>query len=338
MHARTFTLAVALAGCGGVGVTQPAIVGGTADTSDPSVLFMLLDVGGQYESCTAEVISPHVVLTAAHCVLPHPGATGTASWSFWVGNVFTPGAIPPNALKAKEAHAHPQFVYASDAGQGIHDIAVAVLEQPSPVAPLPYAHASPAMSAPTRLVGFGLTDGTAMTGAGTKRQTTTALTDFTADYLHFADGQHQDCNGDSGGPAFQTVGGVETIVGVTSGPGMTGNTACTAGGVDTRVDTNADFVDQYVLANDPGFLAPADMASPLLTVDSGVALDLAAGNRNGNGGAGANGNSGGNGSGGGSGVGRSSGGCSFSGQWAAPPWALTLVLVWLRARRPRQKR
>src|SRR5262249_32995228 len=159
------------------GIRSEAIVGGTTDTGDQSVLFMLMSAGGQYESCTAELISPHVALTAGHCVMPDPaqGSTGTVTWNLYVGNVFTPGMIPSNPLMVKEAPASPLFNYAADAGQGIHDIGVAVLAQAAPVSPLPYnrkALPASAMGAPTRLVGFGLSNGAAMTGEGTKRQTT----------------------------------------------------------------------------------------------------------------------------------------------------------------------
>ena len=309
-----------VAGCVGrsSGIQSEAIVGGTSDTGDQSVLFMLMSVGGQYESCTAELISPHVALTAAHCVMPDPsqGSSGTVTWNLYVGNVFTPGDVPPNALAVKEAHASPLFNYAADAGQGIHDIGVAVLAQPAPVSPLPYNRKSlpaSATGAATRLVGFGLSNGAAMTGAGTKRQTSTALTDFDADKLHFADGQHQDCSGDSGGPAFQTIDGVEIIIGTTSGPGMNPNDTCKAGGYDTRVDTNSDFIDQYVNANDPGFLQ-ADMGAALPGgADGGSQQDMSAVGGSGTGGGGAGNGGAGGGAGSGGANGSSNGGGNGSG-------------------------
>jgi secreted trypsin-like serine protease len=301
-------------GCTGgrSGIQSEAIVGGTADTGDQSVLFMLMSAGGQYESCTAELISPHVALTAGHCVMPDPaqGSTGTVTWNLYVGNVFTPGNVPPNPLAVKEVHASPLFNYAADAGQGIHDIAVAVLAQTAPVPPLPYNRKplpTSATGAATRLVGFGLSNGAAMTGEGTKRQTTTALTDFDADKLHFADGKHQDCSGDSGGPAFQTIDGVETIIGTTSGPGMNPNDTCTNGGYDTRVDTNSDFIDQYVNANDPGFLQSDMGAAPPGSSDGGSPQDMSAPGTGGTGGGGAGSGGAGN---GGAGNGGTGGGAS----------------------------
>src|SRR4051812_15995042 len=86
-----------VSGCTGrsSGISTEAIVGGTADTGDPSVLFMLMNAGGQYESCTAELISPHVALTAGHCVMPDPfeGSSGTVTWNLYVGNAFPEGNL-----------------------------------------------------------------------------------------------------------------------------------------------------------------------------------------------------------------------------------------------------
>ena len=124
---------------------------------------------------------------------------------------------------------------------------------PSTVAPLVFNRA--AMDTgfdgnSVRFVGYGLDNGTAQTGAGIKRTTTTMLTDHTPLILHFSDGTHETCNGDSGGPAFMTVGGKEVIVGLTS----YGDVNCNMGGYDTRVDAYAAFIDGYVKKADPGFV------------------------------------------------------------------------------------
>ena len=56
------------------------------------------------------------------------------------------------------------------------------------------------------------------------------------------DSRHGTCNGDSGGPAFMRIDGVETIVGVTS----YGNADCSDGGFDARVDSDLAFIDTYL--------------------------------------------------------------------------------------------
>src|SRR6267142_4741929 len=54
--------------------SEPAqpIIGGTNDTGDPSIVLLIAQPKGSQGAglCTASLISPHVLLTAAHCVDP----------------------------------------------------------------------------------------------------------------------------------------------------------------------------------------------------------------------------------------------------------------------------
>jgi uncharacterized protein (TIGR03382 family) len=87
--------------------------------------------------------------------------------------------------------------------------------------------------------------------------------------VNFTDPNHGTCNGDSGGPAFMTLGGVEVIVGITS----FGDSNCTQGS-DTRVDVFGTFVDTYVQMFDPVATPPPpppDMTpAPSPGVDGGT--------------------------------------------------------------------
>ena len=66
-------LVVLLVGCSGSidgspsGETDAPIIGGVTDTADPAVVLLYANSGS---ICTATVISPTVLLTAAHCVSP----------------------------------------------------------------------------------------------------------------------------------------------------------------------------------------------------------------------------------------------------------------------------
>lgn len=235
------------------GNVEEEIIGGTTDTGDPGVVLLYMTVPGQQGGslCTAEVISPHVVLTAAHCTGGENPAVTNATWRVYLGPDFSKAAAA-DLLPVKEAHFNPQFNVNNLAGG--YDVGVAILQNalPTTIKPLPYNHASidTGFDGKTvRFVGYGLDNATAQTGAGIKRETTTTLTDHSALLLHFSDGTHETCNGDSGGPAFMTVGGQEVIVGLTS----YGDVACNMGGYDTRVDAVASWVDGFVKQADPGF-------------------------------------------------------------------------------------
>jgi V8-like Glu-specific endopeptidase len=235
-----------LAGCGEAPIAEEgqAIIGGTTDSSDPAVVALFGHRPGASSGalCTSEIIAPTVLLTAAHCVLPQTVGSG-AVFSAYVGSDFNhPSAILP----VKEVHADPKFSLSNLFGG--HDIAVVILSAPTTIAPLPYNHSALGAGDAgqgVRLIGYGLSNGQAQTGAGTKRQTMANLNSVSATLLSIGDSQHETCEGDSGGPALFDVGGVETIVGVTS----FGQLGCGGGGYDTRVDAYSAFVDGYVCAS-----------------------------------------------------------------------------------------
>jgi V8-like Glu-specific endopeptidase len=247
-----------------VGSANAPIIGGTADGADPSVVVLFAQVPGAQGGslCTGEVVSPHVVLTAAHCVSPAEVGTG-AVFSVYNGPNFDQ-ATQAQLWAVSETHFDAQFD--TNNLNGGHDIGVAILSKPAPVTPIPFNRTpldTTFVGQNVRFVGYGLDNAAAQTGAGIKRQTTTTLSDYTALLLHFTDGTHETCNGDSGGPAFMTVGGKEVIVGLTS----FGDVNCNQGGYDTRVDALTSFVDQYVQKFDPAPASAPDMAQPAAPPD-----------------------------------------------------------------------
>ena len=237
----------------GTAAFQEGIIGGTTDGADPVVVLIYLSVPFHSDGalCTGEVVSPHVVLTAGHCAGGEDPSITNMNYRVYLGADFSK-ATTADLLPAKEAHYHPAF-NSSDLSAG-NDVGVIIMRDalPSAIAPLPYNRAS--MDAgfdgrSVRFVGYGLDNGSAQTGGGIKRATSTTLTDHSALLLHFSDVAHETCNGDSGGPAFMTVDGRETIVGLTS----YGDVACAEGGYDTRVDALAPWIDGWVAQADPGF-------------------------------------------------------------------------------------
>jgi hypothetical protein len=100
---------------------------------------------------------------------------------------------------------------------------------------------------PARIVGFGVTSENGE-DSGLKRQAMTHVVEWDSDFIYTDGHSGKDtCYGDSGGPTFVTLEGVEYLAGVTS----FGTQEC---GVDmsgeTRVDVYGDWVRQYVLQHD----------------------------------------------------------------------------------------
>jgi len=257
-------LTISLAACSAqppAATTSQAIINGTLDDGDPNIVLVFAQVPGQSSGslCTGEVISPHVVLTAAHCMAPSTVGAG-AEFVVFTGSMLPASGPPPadQLLKVTESHYVPTFFYNPMTGADQDDVGVLILAQPTTIAPLPFNHfnlTAGDKGADVRIVGYGLTDGndTQGTTAGTKHEAPTKLFDFQPQTLTLYDGQHSNCEGDSGGPALVMLDGKERIAGVT----QVGYVKCPVvmASTDTRVDAYASFIDGYVNMFDPPAVA-----------------------------------------------------------------------------------
>jgi V8-like Glu-specific endopeptidase len=240
----------------GAVAARERIVGGMPDTGDPSVVMLMgLDQSsGQGAICTAEVVSPHVLITAAHCV-----NDSSLQYQLFLGADVNHPSFR-DFVNVPEVHAHPMYQGNANPSAG-YDIGVAIVTDPLPLTPMPMARSAPTFALvgqPVRFIGYGLTSTSMQDSSGVKRQVSTTLSAFNDRFLVFTDPAHNTCEGDSGGPALMMINGVETIVGVTS----FGDTLdCTGDGFDTRVDLFADsFVDPYIALM--GQAPMPDMAQP----------------------------------------------------------------------------
>ena len=194
-------------------------------------------------------MSPHVLLTAAHCADPDIVGT-TAKFSIYTG-VDVDLAKSSDFIPLVETHFNPDFS-PSDVMKGA-DIAVGILGDPldaTPVAMNRSPITDDLIGQAVRMVGYGKSSGTDTNGAtaGTKRQVTSVLDSYTDKILHVGVPGATTCEGDSGGPALMMLDGVESIAGVVS----FGDIACEQLGADTRVDAYADsFVAPFIAAADP---------------------------------------------------------------------------------------
>jgi V8-like Glu-specific endopeptidase len=273
------SLGIGLAGCGGGtigdgsgdGISSAPIIGGVNDPGDPSVAAFLINSSKGTGLCTATVIGKRLLLTAAHCV--NGAGNGDTFQARFSTSAFAGGKLV-NVVKTDFDR---QFNEANLGGS--HDIAVAVLAEDAPAPAIKVSQTvlqQADVGADIRIVGFGNNVGGAnATGAGTKRQTNVkveqvlnstpakAQTGVASALFRLGDSQDGTCNGDSGGPAFRSVNGVDEVIGVTS----FGDVNCAVNGFDTS--TAAFF----------GFL------KPFLDADGGAAGGGNGGGGNGGGGA-----------------------------------------------------
>lgn len=211
---------------------ESAVINGDLDNGDPAVVALM---DGNYFFCSGTVISPHVILTAAHCV---EGAPPTGI--FFGTDSNNPGS--GQIIDVVEAIAHPQY------GQD-HDLGVVQIAEAAPVAPatLNTTPLTAAMSGQdVRVVGFGLSvDNENSNEAGVKLTGLTTFDSMEADYFLVTPQNGQSgCYGDSGGPNFMTIGGNEVLAGITS---FGTENSCLAGyGGNTDAQVYLDWINDYV--------------------------------------------------------------------------------------------
>jgi hypothetical protein len=253
-HARVYRGALPLflglvaAGCSAPadetqGTTESAIVGGEVDGGHPNVGAIYWDITGDdgrttVSICTGTVVTATAIVSAAHCVVPPPGQH-YSNYRFTLDRIVNAGS---RFLPIASVVAHPAYELGTFGGG--YDVSVMRLAAPVDVAPARLAPPmnEAAVGSAVVPVGYGLSDGVARTGSGTKRSITVKLTAIDANEFTYGEAGRTVCGGDSGGPVFMTVDGREVIVGLTSW----GTSNCSAAAHATRADRVRDFVDAAV--------------------------------------------------------------------------------------------
>ncbi|MCA9617738.1 MAG: trypsin-like serine protease [Myxococcales bacterium] len=224
---------------------EAAIVGGSIDNGDPAVV--ALTVQGQ-AFCTGTLVTPTVVVSAAHCIHPDIGVSPPTAISVYFGTGTSGGTLIP----VVEGQYHPSW--SLNGGNGDNDISVLRLAQAAPTTPIPMMTGSLTQSfvgQTVRMIGFGITQAGGQ-DSGIKRQTTIVVGELYPKQWAFPENGTGTCNGDSGGTALANFGQGEVLVGIHT------LSDCTNYGVDERIDVHrTSFIDPFI-GNEPQPTCAAD--------------------------------------------------------------------------------
>ncbi len=270
---------------------QASIIGGDPASIDafPSLAFV---VAKNSFTCTGTVISPRVVLTAAHCVqdLNVGGFTPPDEYIVVTGRTNPRQTATGNSLKVSETHVFPLF----NPGSGYGDAALLVLTSPTPAPAIPLATAADsalyAGGAGVLLAGWGLTRANASSAPNSLHSTSNVVLDppacktRTRSYyppystggqmctIDPPDRKNGGCFGDSGGPVIaQRADGSPVEIGIVS----TGGPQCSTKvpNIFTRADLVSTWASEWIAAVETGTPPPALKARlPRLTEESAEGL------------------------------------------------------------------
>lgn len=224
------------------------IVGGSAAPDDDSVFALkVLGSNGRTVRCSAVLISGRTLLTAAHCI--DPAMLEAETVTVLAHHRARDGlALADDWLPITQTRVHPSFNPFQL--QNTADLALLLLPTlPLGTAPKPWNSVSVDALSGQMLRALGYGGNGLLGGDGVRRSAEVVLRQFRPGLLIIGDQGlspetgHGICPGDSGGPSLYTFAdGQERVVGIHS---YTVSPACTDG-ADTRVDTYADFIAEWV--------------------------------------------------------------------------------------------
>jgi len=262
----------ALVSCSGGASTQTAhhaIIDGefveSEDHPEVGLLFALFDDDGVYPLCSATLIAPDVVLTAAHCLallidaaeqpLEDQGVRcigfGTDFTDMLEGN----GSAPEDSVCGEYWLQHPDFApeaFFDGYLDNRNDLGLLFLDdtvEDRDFAYLPDGREGEQLEAgmDVEIVGYGYYEIDGEEGMAVKAAASTAL-ERVGDHELLVGGPDSPraCFGDSGGPVFADLDASfsRRLVGVTSRAFTEADVSCDEGGVGVRVDAFWGWIDE----------------------------------------------------------------------------------------------
>jgi hypothetical protein len=237
---RVVVLAALLVSARAAYAVAPGIPAGP--TAYPATgALLVFDAKAPWLACTGTLITANVVLTAAHCMV-------------FLGHRLPGFALTPRIADARpeatdpalRVVVHPQFVIRAEGKAPLHDLALVLLSRPlAAVAPETLLSESQGaglvVGRAVDLVGYGRVSRTVEV-RGTKNRGRSKLVEVRpGEWVIGAPSETQNCDGDSGGPAFVTIGGKRRLMGVVS-RSFDDKAPCVSGTIHTRIDAEAGWI------------------------------------------------------------------------------------------------